>query len=109
MKTRPIPLENCCLADVVAKYSRKIDNHSKTKTFKNNLDESEDDDSNDPAIPTELYHLQNGYKLVKRKTSVCIRYVKYHHANDKENHFREILMLFHPWRSEEELIGDHST
>ena len=47
---------------------------------------------------------------VKRKKAKIIRYVRYHKDKDPENHYREQLMLYTPWRKEHiDLIKDCQT
>ena len=41
----------------------------------------------------------NGY-VVKRSRSKVIRYCRYDVRKDPENFFRELVMLFKPWRNE---------
>ena len=49
-------------------------------------------------------------KLVKRKKAKIIQYVRYHKDKDPENHYREQLMLYTPWRKEHiDLIKDCQT
>ena len=43
----------------------------------------------------------DGYRIVLRKKPKVIRYVHYSEKVHSEKHFREQLMLFHPWRNEE--------
>ena len=56
----------------------------------------------------EPLHLKSVYSVVKGKSRVVlrakpkiIRYFNYSEKVDSENHYREQLMLFHPWRNEE--------
>ena len=55
-----------------------------------------------------IYKLPNG-QLVQRIKNPgsyrIIRYVKYSIETDRENHFRELLMLFQPYRNECDLKG----
>lgn len=53
--------------------------------------------------------LPDGSQLVKRRTSKIIRYVKHSLKKDPELHYREQLMLFHPWREEVLLMGTSSS
>jgi hypothetical protein len=39
----------------------------------------------------------------KRKRPKIIRYVRYSLAKDPDNYYRELLLLFHPWNSEDKL------
>lgn len=49
-------------------------------------------------------------KLVKRRKPKIIRSVRYHKDKDPENHYREQLMLYAPWRKEStDLIKDCQT
>lgn len=60
-------------------------------------------------LPIEI-ELKNGLKLVKRKFQKVIRYVRFNIDIDRENHFREKLMLFLPWRNENiDLMATFST
>ena len=45
-------------------------------------------------------------KIKRRKISRIIRYVNYNKNKDKENYFRERLMLFRPWKNEEQDLLD---
>ena len=57
----------------------------------------------------EFYILKGGYRLVKRRKRAALRYVHYHPEKDREHHFREILMLFRPWRVENSIIRGSSS
>ena len=49
-------------------------------------------------------------KTVFRTKLKVIRYVKYNLKVDPENYYRELLMLFHPWRNEEtDLLKNYKT
>ena len=77
----------------------------------NTIDFSDSDDEEDISTTAQ----QNGacssklrYSVVKGKSRVVlrakpkiIRYINYSEKVDSENHYREQLMLFHPWRNEE--------
>ena len=45
-------------------------------------------------------------KIIRRKIPRIIRYVNYNKNKDKENYFRERLMLFRPWKNEEQDLLD---
>ena len=67
---------------------------------------SDEDNSNSQ----KEYHMKDGSILKLRKTQKVIRYVRYNKEQDSENYFREQLMLFYPWRNEEnDLIGNHTS
>lgn len=80
-ENRPLELENLCLADFAAYY-----NYSKRINNKNSL----------------VLQNQLGY-ISKRKNPKIIQYRKYREI-DEENYYRENLMLYTPWRIEEEDI-----
>jgi hypothetical protein len=110
---RPQQLKNWCLAD----YAAKIDITFPSGKLDNQYDENVDDDieekgSDDENI-LEINHtveneshsrinitLRNGIILKERKTPKVLRYVRYSKNLDPENHYREMLMLFLPWRNE---------
>lgn len=70
-----------------------------------NFEDNTDDDPDSIHVtkfvcePNE-YKLKGGMKLVKRKKPKIIRSVRYNKEKDPENHFREQLMLYTPWRKE---------
>lgn len=72
-------------------------------------DHHTDDDDPDENISSEIHDLQNGYQLVRRQKQLCIRYVRFHVEKDTENHYREILRLFQPWRDATEIILSSET
>ena len=74
-----------------------------------NDDHHTDDDDPDENTSSEIHDLHNGYQLVRRRKQLCISYVRFHVEKDTENHYREILMLFQPWRDESEIIGCSET
>ena len=45
-----------------------------------------------------LLTLKNGIKIKRRKINRILRYVRFNARSDEENHFREKLLLFLPWR-----------
>ena len=68
-----------------------------------NFEDSTDDDPNSIHVTNSVcepneYKLKGGMKLVKRKKPKIIRSVRYHKEKDPENHFREQLVLYTPWR-----------
>lgn len=70
-----------------------------------NFEDNTDDDPNSIQVTNSVcepneYKLKGGMKLVKCKKPKIIRSVRYHKEKDPENHFREQLMLYTPWRKE---------
>ena len=53
--------------------------------------------------------LPNGIVIKRRNTPQLLRYVNCRVKQDPENHYRERLMLFLPWRKEENLYGPFET
>ena len=53
-----------------------------------------------------LLQFRNGMKIIRRKIPRIIRYVNYNKYKDKENYCRERLMLFRPWKNEEQDLLD---
>ena len=115
---RPCKLENVCLADFVAWYNCIRESSNAKKPNKcmpadNFLPENEansDDEQSDIKPNADVnfgqgeFHLRGGYKLVKRSVPKIIRSVRYNKNKHSENYFREQLMLYMPWRNEEDLI-----
>ncbi|XP_078383840.1 uncharacterized protein LOC144666317 [Oculina patagonica] len=123
---RPKELENLCLADFVAWFNCVKDDEalrdsepsiSNSCDFmaETNFDDNTDDDPDsinvtEPECGLNEYKLKGGMKLVKRKKPKIIRSVRYHKNRDPENHYREQLMLYLPWRKENtDLIKDCQT
>ena len=105
---RPRALENWCLADYVAQLDIVYpeDEFSEEKD-----DEVNDDDHNEQVVQEfdeshTLLTLKNGIRIRRRKNNRILRYVRFSARSDEENHFREKLLLFLPWRNEStDLIG----
>ena len=80
-----------------------------------NFDDNTDDDPNsinvsEAKCESTEFKLKGGMKLAKRKKPKIIRSVRYHKDKDPENHCREQLMLYVPWRKETtDLIKDCQT
>ena len=124
---RPKQLEKLCLADFVAWFDCVKDmndeqgnccepsvTHSRDFIPETNFDDNTDDDPcinvSEPDYESHEYKLRGGMRLVKRKKPRIIRSVRYHKGKDPENHFREQLMLYTPWRNEKtDLIKNYTT
>lgn len=109
---RPRQLQHLCLADFAAWFncvkehdsfaskqpSVVLDDFLPETEFEDNTD---DDPCNDnDGIGEHEYQLKGGMKLVKRKRPKIIRSVRFHKNKDPENYYREQLMLYTPWRNE---------
>ena len=115
---RPCKLENLCLADFVAWYNCVKESSNSKKPAKcvlldnflpeNDFEDDSDDEHNDVQSNENVnfaqseFQLRGGYKLVKRTVRKIIRSVRYNRNKNSENYFREQLMLYMPWRNEEE-------
>ena len=97
---RPKILERYCLADFASILTIK---YPKNVRLKDPYDDNYDDDPIDPQskdIDTNIAELANGVIIKKRKIPKVLRYVNYSVKQDPENHYRERLLLFLPWRNE---------
>ena len=116
---RPKQLEKLCLADFIAMFNCVKDEQADTDNAtyepsligindflpETNFEDNTDDDPNSIHVTKSVcepneYMLKGGVKVVKRKKPKIIRSVRYHKDKDPENHFREQLMLYAPWRNE---------
>ena len=79
-------------------------------TFEDPFDDNFDDDPLDPAegniLDSQVLELPNGIVIKKRRVPRILRYVNYNIKRDPENHYRERLMLFLPWRNEEDDLSE---
>ena len=107
---RPTLLERYTLADFASELSI---HYPKNVKFQDPYDDNFDDDPIDPYsknIDTKIAQLSNGIVIKKRKVPRVLRYVNYNIKHDPENHYRERLLLFLPWRNELlDLYGEFGT
>ena len=100
---RPRALEHYCLAAFV---SDLIIEYPKNVTFEDPFYDNFDYDPLDPAegniLDSQVLELPNEIVIKKRRVPRILRYVNYNIKRDPENHYRERLMLFLPWRNEED-------
>ena len=109
---RPKALENWCLADYVSQLDIIYPNENEHK-----VDEDQNDDTiTDMDIDQEfdetqtILTLRSGIKIRRRSKFKVIRYVRFNLKSDEENHYREKLLLFLPWRNEEtDLLRNFTT
>ena len=98
---RPDNLENMCLAEFAANYDVK---YSSQET--NDNDHTPDPLQEEHPQPCTTITLKDGLgKMQKRKQESVIRYPKYNIEKNSEKHYRAKLMLFVPWREENNIIG----
>ncbi|XP_053405183.1 uncharacterized protein LOC128558914 [Mercenaria mercenaria] len=103
---RPKKLENWCLADYVSKLDIVF---PKNEHLSDSVENVNDDynESDDDGLKLEnlndsqtISYFKNGGQIRIRKNARVIRYGRYNLKSDEENHFREKLLLFLPWRNE---------
>lgn len=91
---RPLSLESICLAEFVAWYNY---NSKQTITKDDNIDEDDIEMSD-----KQVFKLLNCKgSIVKRTKAKVIRYRRFNEEQEPDEYFREMLMLFMPWRNEQ--------
>ena len=95
-KNHPHIFENYCLADFASKV--QIVN-SKNENVDTEINEISEQISHN-VRPNKLLAICNGTEYRLHKKQRIIRYVNYNKKTNSENHYRERLMLFMPWRDE---------
>ncbi len=100
---RPNSLDECCLAQFVAKYTywKKRPKSNKLHDIANDCD---DDNANDneetESIANALQLLNNKGYITERKKFKVLRFRRYSKEDDSDNYYRSRLMLYWPWRNE---------
>ncbi|KAK3108678.1 hypothetical protein FSP39_013177 [Pinctada imbricata] len=100
---RPNQLENWCLADYASQLEIKYPENKRTSEHsEENDDEIEENQEDCPEFSEDdtLVTLKNGITIRRRIHDLILRYVRYNVQTDPENHYREKLLLFMPWRDE---------
>ena len=98
---RPDQLQNMCLAEFAANYDVK---YSSQET--NDNDHTPDPLQEEHRQSCITLTLKDGLgKMQKRKQESVIRYPKYNIERNSEKYYRAKLMLFVPWREENNIIG----
>lgn len=65
---------------------------------------------NQDSEKTDVFHFHDGTIIRKRKVQKVLRYCKFNKEHDRENYFRELLMLFTSWRNESvDFLGTFNT
>ena len=106
---RPKVLENWCLADYASEltviYPKKPEEAERTEVNDDQQPDFEEDSEEKLCIT-----LKSGIQIKHRNVSKIIRYVRYSIKIDSEQHYREKILLFHPWRNEEkDVLGPYGT
>ena len=109
---RPKKLETWPLSDYVAKldivYPKKKENsHKEQNDDISDINDLEDQDESISYCDEGDFPLRvrNGIMLRQRTKDKVIRFQNYSEKNDPENYYRERLMLYVPWRKEEDIKG----
>ncbi|KAK3099796.1 hypothetical protein FSP39_009735 [Pinctada imbricata] len=114
--TRPTSMENMCLAEFISQYDRisKDDKQiqvslAKTMNLResseiNNDDEDKNTDLEEEAVTTSL---DQQYR--KRKIGNILRPVHFNPDTDTELYYRELIVLYHPWRDEDALKDENES
>ena len=102
---RPKQLERWCLADYASQLEVKYPEKETSEVFEEVNDDdvqSSGDVSDDKEFSENktVVTLKNGIVIRRRSHALVIRYVHYSAKTDPENHYREKLLLFMPWRDE---------
>ncbi|KAI8116853.1 ATP-dependent DNA helicase PIF1 [Lucilia cuprina] len=95
---RPDELDSLCLADFAAfyKFLRTARNIQNDETY----NEHEDQEENE--LSGRFLRLKDNSGFIKKKTKPnVIRYRHYNVNTHRSDYFRELVMLYHPWRNEE--------
>jgi len=106
-KARPTEMQELSLAEVAAYFNIEYKN-KKTELLD---DENDDEDNNynldDDENNQEIFAVTKKVNFVKRRKPKIIRYRRYMLENDPENYYREMCMLWLPWREENESSNYH--
>ncbi|CAG9799251.1 unnamed protein product [Chironomus riparius] len=106
---RPEELENECLADFIAKYNykpkgRPVNDNTEEGDIANDAEELEivDDDEQTNPLEKKTFELKNNSgTITRRRRPKVIRYCRFNIAQDEANYYREMCLLFLPWRNED--------
>ena len=115
---RPQTLENMSLAEFAANYTYKQETHNNMMEDKDEVSgacdrefgDNDNHDNDNNMIHTSVITLQNGLgSMRERKRKAIIRWHNFNIQKEPEKHFRSLIMLFLPWRKEDELLQSHTS
>ncbi|KAJ8050617.1 hypothetical protein HOLleu_03886 [Holothuria leucospilota] len=110
---RPKALDNLCLADFASWFEIcyvRDESISQGDDVNSDNDEQDNAYSFEELIATKGKTYQHGCIVYRRrKYQKVIRYVNFSIHQNPEDHYRELLMLFRPWRDEQHLKGNNNT
>ncbi|XP_050339187.1 uncharacterized protein LOC126765663 [Bactrocera neohumeralis] len=96
---RPDQLETVCLADFASMF-KFVKSNRIVQDSDHEEEEREDNNVPDIGVPIAL---RDGSGFVKKRTKpIIIRYRRFSPDVTKVEYFREMVMLFYPWRNEQE-------
>lgn len=102
---RPAHAENICLADFVALYNFRGKNSS--------ISDESNENFQDEIVIGDLEVEENRNSIIvsdgvlrRRKNPKIIRFCRYNAVKDPDNFYRERLMLFKPWRNENQELEE---
>ena len=102
---RPDQLENMCLAEFAANYDVK---YSKTSEEEN--DHTPNPQQQEKAQQRITINLKDGLgKMQKHSREAIIRFPKHNIEKDSEKYYRAKLMLYYPWRQENNIMGESAS
>jgi hypothetical protein len=103
---RPDLLEDICLAEFAAWYTYSSRKCNRTDMEIEDVLEVKDEECSDEQfeLPKFLRLKDKSGYIRKRKVQRIIRFRRYGEKEDPENYFREQIMLYHPWRDEDQEI-----
>lgn len=109
-KRRPKKLNYCIYADFVSWYDTVYSARpKKCVSMESELPEDDEENNDDTMSESEnenennsdIIEFRDGTLLRKRKRQKVLRYNKVSENENKEEHYRQLLMLFTSWRNEE--------
>ena len=106
-ENRPKDLDEVCLADFAALYKKEGEKeHADSEDDTDNENDDDDDESNNQRKKKRKSYPK---KYVLRTRERIIRYVGFKKEMNEAEYFREMVMLFLPWRNEEDDILNADT
>ena len=116
---RPDSMEDVCLASFATdyKYSTSVGDDADNLDSLPPVDSEEESDEEEPALKRKKgpprqprIRLKNNMgTLIKRKRSAILRTHSYKIHKDRERYFHAKLMLYYPWREEDDLMAGYES
>lgn len=112
----PITMEKYCLAEYIACFNVIFSKCKERQDEKegellednydlDNVDDPHETDESNIDNFDEVHFAKDGFILQRRKVERIIYSVGFNKDHDKGNYYRELLMLYIPWRNENIIIG----